>query len=561
MNDVVVENVCRQLNSGPDGRVIFLKGKWGVGKTYLWKHEIAKNLPKDKTLYISLFGIGSVEDLRSKVITSLLAGGESESLFGRIRSWGSKVDFGTLLKDKLGVNLNIDLLELVQDSRWICFDDLERISEKASIREILGFINQLAEHKNFKCLIVFNDEEMHQSHRDDFYSFKEKLGLRTFEIKSNVELRAASMIVSLEKEHSAKLEHEERESLLWILNERDVTNIRLIRFMIECMYIFKTSIKQELTREMIYFLVSLVLFDTQDRAQEPWDFFNFSPVSYELADEAEKQSSKFRFIREYFTKYYDYAAYQTIFEIVRNGFASAEARDYDFPQDEDKNPIDLTIWMMLSTNYFYQEDSEIRDRLNEVQTLLESETELTLGQILKLLQVQTACAHYLKIEPPKLTQKIEDKVSASISVNTNLDAILEYLSTRDGSVHKEYLDRLLELVQKPRFENGMKVMESLVSTSNKAGLRQLLQNRPELAAHIFSRGIFAKIFEMEHTTESKHRMAHTVIRTMLDHSYSDIEKELEKIGDFLIDEHARTNSLMTKRRLETLIALLKQKQR
>ena len=51
----------------PPGALL-LKGKWGVGKTHLWKTQIAPKLKNQKYAHVSLFGIKTAMDLKNKIV-------------------------------------------------------------------------------------------------------------------------------------------------------------------------------------------------------------------------------------------------------------------------------------------------------------------------------------------------------------------------------------------------------------------------------------------------------------------------------------------------------------
>lgn len=193
-------------NKFKEGVVISLNGFWGVGKTYFWK-KYAKNLQKklQKTIeskrnkskeieekrsivkkignlikenkcinddtsnfinstilnindnanviYISLFGLHSIKDIKSKIFTKMSSRNSYIDKFQKV-----------LGKSKL---LGLDLANLVDSLKAedykntiICFDDFERISSNLNIREVLGFISELKEDKECKIVIINNNDTL-----------------------------------------------------------------------------------------------------------------------------------------------------------------------------------------------------------------------------------------------------------------------------------------------------------------------------------------------------------------------------------------------------------------
>lgn len=65
------------------------------------------------------------------------------------------------------------------------FDDLERISGVADIREILGFINELRENERFNIIIIANEEELNRIHNTKYLYYKEKMCIDKYSITYN----------------------------------------------------------------------------------------------------------------------------------------------------------------------------------------------------------------------------------------------------------------------------------------------------------------------------------------------------------------------------------------
>ena len=55
-----------------DHRVIALKGKWGTGKTYLWRAVVIEMFQDKKAteqpIYVSLFGAKTINDLKLRIL-------------------------------------------------------------------------------------------------------------------------------------------------------------------------------------------------------------------------------------------------------------------------------------------------------------------------------------------------------------------------------------------------------------------------------------------------------------------------------------------------------------
>lgn len=137
---------------------IMIDGEWGAGKTWYWENVLTEQIKKIptqdhttekpstyKVAKISLFGIGSADDLRIKIFE------ETNSFFAN-----KKVKTGARLTglfiNKVAGIFNVSetnakdlsgLLEVFSvnlEHYVLCFDDLERIKTSLLI-ELLGYIN------------------------------------------------------------------------------------------------------------------------------------------------------------------------------------------------------------------------------------------------------------------------------------------------------------------------------------------------------------------------------------------------------------------------------------
>ncbi len=68
-----------ELLDDAENEVIALSGKWGTGKTYLWGEVMKES--KDETvngaLYVSLFGLSGIDQVKRKLIESVAPGAEA----------------------------------------------------------------------------------------------------------------------------------------------------------------------------------------------------------------------------------------------------------------------------------------------------------------------------------------------------------------------------------------------------------------------------------------------------------------------------------------------------
>ncbi len=187
---------CKEENSFG---AVMLTGRWGCGKTYLIRHDLSKQLGDSYiVLRLSLFGVSSVEVINQNVkkayFESMMLNTKSYLEFGDIdqNSKSKKQPFSFLSKatkkditanDSKGVRLfsffrdlakcipGVEKVLSINPSDYITienkigtkkvilvFDDLERSCLDEV--DVLGCINEYCENKQFKTIIVANEEKI-----------------------------------------------------------------------------------------------------------------------------------------------------------------------------------------------------------------------------------------------------------------------------------------------------------------------------------------------------------------------------------------------------------------
>lgn len=180
----IIDQVKVYVNEDKSDYAIMINGSWGCGKTYFIKNELTYSI-YDEThkpnIYISLFGINSIEDLYDLVAINILDIKNNQNADKKSIMIGSKVDkreyyrLVSLTKEAVAVkkgmkelltsfsigktvsNITRHLSETAisfKDYVFI-FDDFERATINKI--ELLAFIDSLVEQSNAKVIIVCNE--------------------------------------------------------------------------------------------------------------------------------------------------------------------------------------------------------------------------------------------------------------------------------------------------------------------------------------------------------------------------------------------------------------------
>lgn len=173
----IVDAVISYVRDENAKYAILIDGTWGSGKTYLYENylvdaidsvEVGKNERK-QNVYISLYGISSIDSLAKQLITNYLiyVKGNGNKLVKKglkplagiigVASSAFSFSIGPISTDLSNVfekiEGSIDVKDMV-----ICFDDLERCT--IPINEFFGFVNNLIEHCNCKVIILADEKNI-----------------------------------------------------------------------------------------------------------------------------------------------------------------------------------------------------------------------------------------------------------------------------------------------------------------------------------------------------------------------------------------------------------------
>jgi len=177
----------------PALRAMVLSGPWGTGKTYLVREFAAAHAEDLKTAgikfaYVSLFGIQSLADVRSRLAAAAILHGRdgptANLLIKGVKFISSSVGIKGVDISGIG-NLAQEIIEgAVLKQLFICVDDLERAGSGVLPKDVLGFISEMIEQKGCKCLLVLNKDKIEKS---TLTLFEEKVFDLTIDFRPNAE--------------------------------------------------------------------------------------------------------------------------------------------------------------------------------------------------------------------------------------------------------------------------------------------------------------------------------------------------------------------------------------
>lgn len=326
--NAILGSIQKYITNTNIKQAMLIDGEWGCGKTYFIKNELmhidetasdAGSLLSIKYVYISLFGIDSIKKLMTKINAELLFifGKEIPKKITRFKRETTKEKTTEILPVKLKIQdkfktitnivqnkfLSEDMcqaifetwdIKLDSQKRYVLiFDDLERTIIDMDM--LMGIINQLVEHNNFRIIIVANTEELNSDKATEFSAKKEKVVGATLRYKPDPAETLSSIISSLDcvSNNLSVFLNNEINSISQICKIANVFNARSIQRAVAVFSQFYDLYSRELAEITISAvfrgLVFLVLLHDKGYLKEkefdvfkeyPWNTFKLSKQIY-----------------------------------------------------------------------------------------------------------------------------------------------------------------------------------------------------------------------------------------------------------------------------------------
>ncbi|QQA44314.1 P-loop NTPase fold protein [Pelagovum pacificum] len=256
---------------------VLIEGKWGCGKTHFIQSLVYQpDFTKRKIIYLSLFGVGSMQDFErqlfyaasSKATKFIHQGvGFASSLFSGAISVGSggifsgSADIGKAVESTLGqVTKAVDAI----NDALVIIDDLERCGFEQS--KLLGVLNRYIEHGNARVILVANTSRVKDV---KFNEFREKVVGQSFEIPPDPETAVASFISEMSETKAKQVIVARTDLIEELYRLSQFNNLRAIRqflwFLIGMIdaadeqYLHNTELMDSLTTQAFIFFMEFKL--------------------------------------------------------------------------------------------------------------------------------------------------------------------------------------------------------------------------------------------------------------------------------------------------------------
>lgn len=315
---------------------IMIFGDWGCGKTYYVENELKEIIKNSqaskKLLYISLYGIQSVEEIDTRILNSVSGVYRWATALKPLMDVSSDVaeafckpmsSVKSIFKSK-NISALSKFLQSPQNYVYV-FDDLERIGN-IETKDVLSYINDLCEHKKYKVIVVCNEEKS-----KELKDFKEKTVRFSVRLQCDIPKIFDSFIGKYE-ENFRKYIGNNKSFICEIFQVSQCNNLRTLSFVLDILEgLYKATpnskYKNIVNKQFICFTVIYSIEYKEGRTAEELISLNYLGQTFGYSPKNDNTAAYLQKIR---TKYARYAGSYRVFQDIANYIVSGVIEESSF---------------------------------------------------------------------------------------------------------------------------------------------------------------------------------------------------------------------------------------
>lgn len=254
-------------------KCVLIKGEWGIGKTYFLRK---KYLCDKKHIYISLFGLDSIEEIKIEIYSKLnKVLNFIKNGINRIKGSSINLPFTSITIPYLENDIEKAIEKKCKKEKFIIvIDDLERKSSNIKMEAILGIIESISNIKNSLIIVVANENKITEKEKSIYLNFSEKVIQKIYNVDRysytaiNTILKNSIDAIDIDKELKKIISG----ATLEIFNSNDVNNLRtlekglnFVKLLIKHINFLKLGLTNKQIFELIIISLSIVIEDIEKK--------------------------------------------------------------------------------------------------------------------------------------------------------------------------------------------------------------------------------------------------------------------------------------------------------
>lgn len=470
-------------------KCVLIKGEWGIGKTYFLRK---KYLCDKKHIYISLFGLDSIEEIKIEIYSKLnKVLNFIKNGINRIKGSSINLPFTSITIPYLENDIEKAIEKKCKKEKFIIvIDDLERKSSNIKMEAILGIIESISNIKNSLIIVVANENKITEKEKSIYLNFSEKVIQKIYNVDRysytaiNTILKNSIDAIDIDKELKKIISS----ATLEIFNSNYVNNLRtlekglnFVKLLIKHINFLELGLTNKQIFELIIISLAIAIEDIEKKCSINELSRN---IMKNYLKENELFSYKYTLIEFIINIYYDLDLNES-FQKINNWYKDlhlirTKKEDIDnffLGEDElrqrieefyskyvlEKNDIiDVYNWLQkLNELYYYAEIIEAEDKFKY------QEINEAMDKYLEKSEILEDPRYLIRRNRPKEIRNEEMKKINEVLIfkitnkyyNNCIDDILE--ENEKGRFEIDKLERLNSLFNSNDFEGKNKIIERI----------------------------------------------------------------------------------------------------
>lgn len=337
MEPKFVKKVFEDYLKSSSKQALLINGEWGSGKTYFYKQELEPIIKAAKfnSYYLSLNGLATVSALEQALIVNLFVKTDKKEMQKTMKIGGKVLSAisSNFVNGSIENVLSETLINFVSfENKILCFDDLERCD--IPTRQLLGYLNNLAEHRGAKILLL-SDEAKINSTENWYFDIKEKLIGRVLNFEQDLSGILASLFTTYEhnKEYKSFL-LKYNNYILLLFNTTKLRNLRTILFYLDIIQKFFTVLEElddeNVLKEVLEFTLFITIEFKEGRLvssdfEDYKDLNSLSDVIFDLKEKDSEVDPSKMYARSFCRRFslserYDFTFYRSLYNYILSGY-------------------------------------------------------------------------------------------------------------------------------------------------------------------------------------------------------------------------------------------------
>ncbi|WP_020539054.1 P-loop NTPase fold protein [Lewinella cohaerens] len=389
----MLDVIKNYLTSEIDEYGLLINGEWGSGKTFFIENTLAQDIKPLEIFYFTVNGVSSTAELHRTIVSKAIT---NHLKLDSFLSFGTRA--GKVIKGMPKVVAVLDSLSFSDfhfpDKVIVIIDDLERIADSYSYRQLFGYISRtFLKNPKFKTIII-GDISRPRIEGSEFRVIKEKYIKWIVDFESDFDTVLDTMLTKYKDEEKfSDFIVENKSAVQYLFKRHKIKNYRTLAFFLEvCVTASNTFYDKfnELSKSILLFIF---IFSIEYKLGRTSQFKSPAHLPQQV-----KRSGGDSFLFS-----------EIVFERINKMTGAVE----ETPQENDQPPSTLDVFIKSFESYFKEDPNDEIGYKGEYHFFESLYTYVTTGKLDKtafVAECESLANHRKRSQEETVREQIDEDV-------------------------------------------------------------------------------------------------------------------------------------------------------